>query len=402
MKRVIELDVLRGVAILLVLVRHNFMPSDTAGFLQPVLSSLICFGWTGVDLFFVLSGFLIGGLLFAEVQASGRLRVRRFLIGRGMKIWPQYYTYLAAVVLIIWPLMGGRSMKELLHTVAPAVVHLQNYSHRWDSQLWSLGVEEHFYLLLPLIVTAAIWKWGGATVAKRAGWALIAVMVFTLALRCALWRPPFETFRHRLNTHIRLDSLAAGVLLSWTRIYQPALWRSLTRRRLPLLMTALVLLSPFFFAGAETRFVCTVGYTQIYTGYACLLLLAMSIAESSTFQSRRSPNNLIRAVAWVGGCSYGIYLWHMDAMNGFKSAIIPTGSGAIYYVVWTAALTLASITVGYLATILIERPILRLRDWIYPRTEMGAKKGYIPEPISTLNSSSMPVESGVLSLKVTT
>src|SRR5690348_5392426 len=95
--RSLQLDCLRGVAILLVIFTHQVMPYQGAGVLRGVAGLLHRFGWTGVDLFFVLSGFLISGLLFRELQRDGRLRVGRFLIRRGMKIWPAYFVYLAYV-----------------------------------------------------------------------------------------------------------------------------------------------------------------------------------------------------------------------------------------------------------------------------------------------------------------
>src|SRR5437763_1037392 len=83
--RIQQLDFLRGVAILLVLVYHWVFPPSDAGLLRPIMEGIERFGWSGVDLFFVLSGFLIGGLLFKEIQKTGRLDVKRFLIRRGLK-----------------------------------------------------------------------------------------------------------------------------------------------------------------------------------------------------------------------------------------------------------------------------------------------------------------------------
>jgi peptidoglycan/LPS O-acetylase OafA/YrhL len=84
--RLSQLDVLRGVAILLVIGRHPVVEATAAGRIAPLANLWYHFGWTGVDLFFVLSGFLIGGLLFAELRRTGRLNVSRFLIRRAFKI----------------------------------------------------------------------------------------------------------------------------------------------------------------------------------------------------------------------------------------------------------------------------------------------------------------------------
>jgi peptidoglycan/LPS O-acetylase OafA/YrhL len=88
--RNVSLDVLRGVAILLVLCHHNPNAIQTAGWLEPIGSRLMIIGWTGVDLFFVLSGFLVAGILFKELIRHDSLNVKRFILRRGFKIWPGY------------------------------------------------------------------------------------------------------------------------------------------------------------------------------------------------------------------------------------------------------------------------------------------------------------------------
>ncbi|MBX6315440.1 MAG: acyltransferase, partial [Isosphaeraceae bacterium] len=93
--RDLGLDILRAVAILLVLGHHApFSPSDRPILLRAPLFALLYGGWCGVDLFFVLSGFLVSGLLFTEFKAHGRISPGRFLIRRGFKIYPQFYIYI--------------------------------------------------------------------------------------------------------------------------------------------------------------------------------------------------------------------------------------------------------------------------------------------------------------------
>src|SRR5882762_10148526 len=134
--RLKRLDVLRAFAILLVLGSHK----ETASIWMKT-------GWVGVDLFFVLSGFLVSGLLFSEYQKVGKLRIKRFLIRRGLKIYPPFYTLLLATVCLV-AVLGNNSIpgKVLLSEG----LFVQNYGPAFWGHTWSLAVEEHFYLLLAL------------------------------------------------------------------------------------------------------------------------------------------------------------------------------------------------------------------------------------------------------------
>ncbi len=133
-----RLDVLRCIAVLLVMLNHSEMwPRITHNF------------WIGVDLFFVLSGFLISGLLFSEYKKHNSIGFRRFFVRRGLKIYPAFYLFM----LFTWAISGW-----VLHDRARAgrylaeALFVQNYWQGvWD-HTWSLGVEEHFYILLPILL----------------------------------------------------------------------------------------------------------------------------------------------------------------------------------------------------------------------------------------------------------
>lgn len=141
----VELDVLRGVAILLVLFTHSTVQPGASGVLAPVLVYLRYLGPSGVDLFFVLSGFLVGGLLFKELREKGRLDVRRFLVRRAFKIWPPYFTFIAFT--FIWLMVSDhQTLFQSSRAIYPNLAHLQNYLSSPAPHTWSLAVEEHFYL----------------------------------------------------------------------------------------------------------------------------------------------------------------------------------------------------------------------------------------------------------------
>lgn len=172
-RRRVELDVLRAVAIMLVLGRYSVAPVAWAGHLSILAKAWLNFGWTGVDLFFVLSGYLIGGLLFAELKREGSIEAARFIGRRAWRIWPPYFVYIASVFAAFlwwyhWPCV------QVWRFLAPCIIHVQNYFpygfhdavHHLPPQqqttalvlrniTWSLAIEEHFYLALPLVLMCA-------------------------------------------------------------------------------------------------------------------------------------------------------------------------------------------------------------------------------------------------------
>ncbi|MBK9638567.1 MAG: acyltransferase [Bacteroidetes bacterium] len=132
-----ELDFLRGVAILLVLFRH-YLYNDY----------LYDIGWIGVDLFFVLSGFLVSGLLFKEFKITNSVNYLNFLIRRGFKIYPVFYLFITFTIL--WKIKIHSPLE--LRCLVGEIFFLQNYVGNMWSHTWSLAVEEHFYLLLTLLI----------------------------------------------------------------------------------------------------------------------------------------------------------------------------------------------------------------------------------------------------------
>jgi peptidoglycan/LPS O-acetylase OafA/YrhL len=177
--RLIQLDILRGIAILLVIGRHVHLQPHRSGALQSVTGYWFEIGWTGVDLFFVLSGFLVGGLLFKEWKLQSSLDIKRFLIRRGYKIWPPYVIYL--VFATAWLITTGvySSASRALLAMSPNFLHLQSYVLTPVPHTWSLAIEEHFYLALPFILLYAVTyrasRWKPLLLLPAIGVALAAV-----------------------------------------------------------------------------------------------------------------------------------------------------------------------------------------------------------------------------------
>ncbi len=348
--RLAALDVLRAVAVLLVLGRH--MPELKPGAAPaPVLAFLSTWergGWIGVDLFFVLSGFLISGLLFREFQRFGSIRYGHFLARRGFKIYPAFYVMLGGVLWLAAshgrPFIGWRVLFS-------EMCFVQNYGPALFPHTWSLAVEEHFYLLLPLLLLALRGK--GATPFAALPRIFLAIAVLTLAARFAT--PPDQPLwlkAHLFPTHLRLDSLLFGVLLSWCFHFRhAALTAFVACWRWALAAVAVLLfIPPFIIELRSGWYLRTLGLTAHYLASGALLLLALH------FKPQWRP------LAFIGAHSYSIYLWHIP-VRYFGLSWLPRDWPPVAAVV---AYFVVAIVVGVLAAKLIETPFLRLRDRLFP------------------------------------
>lgn len=352
------LDILRGIAILLVLGYHyDYFKLWGTG------------GWSGVDLFFVLSGFLISGLLFTEYKHTQHVDTIRFLIRRGFKIYPAFYV-LMAVTAAHWLIFRGRiPVKQFLSSV----FFLQDYlPHIWGHG-WSLAVEEHFYWMLPLLLLWMIAKSRDRQNPFRAiPWTFAGLAVVCLGLRivAVLRGDPLSAIQ--LPTHLRIDSLFAGVTLGYYRHFHSGLFSRLAKKAWWLL--GLVLVVPAFVLPLQSPVIETVGFTLLYVGYGSILVWSVD--------RRPSRNVIARALAWIGRYSYSIYLWHLPLrVSVFKGS--PT---FVSFCLFLAV----SIAFGAAMSRLIEIPVLKLRErWFPPKTtqppDVAVPEGLVPASRTVTN-----------------
>src|ERR1700760_3663745 len=170
------LDHLRALAIIIVFVYHYNMFGHPAG-LYDYFGS---WGWTGVDLFFVLSGFLIGGQLFAKIARGQAISYGEFYFKRSLRILPAYFVVLA--IYVLWP---GFKERSELPPLWKMITFTQNFGLDLSktgafSHAWSLCIEEQFYLILPLLLLAFNSR-------KKAAWLLPALFLFGFAIRSYIW-----------------------------------------------------------------------------------------------------------------------------------------------------------------------------------------------------------------------
>lgn len=197
-KRYSSLDFLRGIAALLVMTGH---------ILPGYFSTHV--GWSGVDLFFVLSGFFVSGILFNEYKSSGTIKPLRFLVRRGLKIWPLFYTALFMQLIYLFLKGWTPGTKNIL----AELFFMQDYFQGFLIVTWSLGIEEQFYLILALLTPFIFPRFGVNYVVP----VCILVMVFCLVVRIINFRlnPGYDPYHHFLPLHLRADSLCSGILIAW-------------------------------------------------------------------------------------------------------------------------------------------------------------------------------------------
>src|SRR5712692_5755882 len=365
-KRNFSLDILRGAAITLVLFRHMPLPVSPA---MPFRAGyyLWSISWTGVDLFFVLSGFLISGLLYNEIDKTGSLRLRRFWMRRGLKIWPSYYFIFAITTpMAAYLVAKTQGRKVAWHFVVqqmPSLIFIQNYlpvEYRWGAS-WSVAIEEHFYLSLPIILLLLYRKGRLQWLLPMGGLFCVAI----LAWRIFAYSRGADWIHLYFPTHLREDTLCFGVMLGYIHRYKPQVAQRICRfwPILILFAAAIIVSVAVLPLAGESAFAPTIGFTLLYLAFGGLVLLA---GTNPNFGEHGRLSLLFKALAFLGVYSYTIYLvhafaWIVPAMLNRSTTLIPnrTYMNSLF-------LFLVSIAGGYLASKLVEQPLLRLREKRFP------------------------------------
>jgi peptidoglycan/LPS O-acetylase OafA/YrhL len=352
-----ELDSVRGVAVLMVMFYHAFYWGMNLSRFPPVEAFLLQLAWVGrlgVNLFFVLSGFLITGLL---LNAKSRPDYyRKFYIRRALRILPAY----SATLLVLF--FAGVSLKF----IGLSLLYLSNLTPLFGVAiaypvLWSLAVEEHFYLLWPLAVrnftsrtilagSAAIvllsplLRWISYLIQSRQGWV------------------SFELFDYTWNS---ADGLACGALLAvWLREFAPDR-RKFAKEIAGLLIIGLALL-PF---GTLSRHTAAGAALQVVPWHFLFVVL---IGAALLAGSRWGEAARCRFLEFFGEISYGLYLYHLLVFNGFEWLL---NHGVIRRLQIDPLLGLSirflicggiAVGIAYLSRRFLEEPFLRLKSRLAP------------------------------------
>lgn len=362
-KRVPQLDLLRALAVLLVVGNHmTVCPPETNFYVYKFTEIWNRGGWVGVDLFFVLSGFLISGLLFREYQKTNRLNIKRFLIRRGFKIYPAFWVLMIVTCLVAVFYDIGFYRLGLLGEF----FFVQNYApHLWE-HTWTLAVEEHFYIGLCVLFFALLkFKKSGEENPFRS----IPKIFVLLAVVCLMLRLLTETFyefqyeRNIEPTHLRLDSLFFGVLISYLWHFKNLANSEFVNRRKAFIGVggAILLLPAFVFQLEINYWIAAFGLTMFYLGSGMLLIFALKTDFS------KLP--FAKFTAYTGTFSYSIYLWNAPVQNWLGKWLLNfSGNWFLYAAVYLTA----TFVVGVAMSKIIEYPILKIRNKYFPAPDAPA------------------------------
>lgn len=347
--RIAPLDGLRAVFVVLVLFHHMVWaaPGYAAGWVKG--------GWTGVDGFFVLSGFLIGGLLFGELARTGRIAYATFVGRRFLRLYPALLVALVAMGAVTvladhqpfaatWPSLRAGGLYAMNWPFAHHQALVIDYTH-----LWSLAVEFQFYLLLPLllIVLAKV---------KAPPWSVAGVIGVVMACawvrRVQLWSGPASFPLAYVSLDTRMDTLLWGVLVALA-VRQG--WLD-DRHRLALRALAVPAVAwiAWVVVGLDSRSPFAYHWGLTISGLAHATLLAWVLLDGRTVVARVLAS---KPLTWLGARSYSIYLYHYPLYFYASRHLGRFTSRERVALVLVAVVVLADLSYR-----LVERPAFRLKD----------------------------------------
>jgi peptidoglycan/LPS O-acetylase OafA/YrhL len=349
-----ELDVLRFFAFFLVFLSH-VVPGDPVlfeqAYLPPVVADLIISiaagGAFGVDLFFALSSFLITTLLLRERDACGTLDIRSFYLRRILRIWPLYFTFLLAVPPLLRYCLPDEQL-PLQYTLAFALLAgnwacvLWGYPHSVAGPLWSVSIEEQFYLSWPLIMR----RWADHIV-------IVAAALLVLAFISRSWLVVHGAVHPQIwcNTLARLDPIAGGAILAVCLERRPMVLAA-TGRMVLLLLGAGML-------AAAGRYGDFVGTKALITFPAVTAACVALILATVGLQIPSGRKRVFGALTYLGRISYGLYVFHWMFVVGFQVAAAHAPAARLTRAMAALLATTAAAAISYHW---FERPFLQLKD----------------------------------------
>ncbi len=337
--RISSLDVFRGIAIVVVVLYH--------------FHETLFFGKIGVDLFFVISGFLVGGILIRDFDKNQGINIPRFLLQRGFKIWPSYFFLLlfGSGVAILFYRNSHPEQIIPFHDMARYAFFYQNYvplPEHWSfDHVWSLCVEEHFYIMLPVILFL-IDKLVKGKSRKKALYIMVLTAII-LGMFFKYYSLYYTESRDTyLRTHNRIDALAWGVLLYLIISDYGERLKKIKRLYLISLAGLFIFVLAIIVGNHTTseKYHGIIYHSAVAFSFF-LMILGVYYRDFSKFYVLRT----------IGYFSYNWYLWHPIFVSMISDRIGIGINGLVIYLI-------LSFTMAALVTIVIEEPFLQRRKQV--------------------------------------
>ena len=365
------LDGVRGLAILMVLFGHFWLASRPSESVERALYTIVQNGWIGVDLFFVLSGFLITGILLDAKGSDGYFR--NFYARRALRIFPLYYAVLFAWFYLL-PDVFGVDRAGPFGAEKGTQIWFWTYTSNFISVMknltmphglnhfWTLAIEEQFYLVWPLVVLAVS--------SRKLRWICLALLPVGLLFRLWLMTTEYAHTGGYVLTPARMGTLAVGAWLA-SAIREPGLKKRVDDLA-PLFLagTALILLAinlPDFKMEGHEPAMQTIGFPMLAIFSAALLVVVMNPKRMGSWYQRTFRSRPLR---FFGKYSYGMYVLHLPVVIAFEGI----GFGIDSFVkfgrsdmpgtlIFTATATAATTLLAFISWHVYEKQFLKLKKY---------------------------------------
>ena len=372
------LDTLRGIAIITIILHHLYLPArlpvnNLTGYVYSYFLKVIVLfyrgGWVAVDLFFVLSGFLVSGLLFNEYKKHSAIDIKNFLIRRSFKIYPAFVFFM--VLTFLGETLLDSFSKNTYHPIdyLKDLFFLHNYlGGRWG-QTWSLDVEEFFYLILPFLFYFLI----KSKVFKFRSFASIYIFLLCFGIVCrffvTLKYPGYHFEEQYTRTHFRLDGLFLGVLIAYIYNFKPNVLTPILNNKAAFSLLSILVISVNFFIARDYSWQAIILPAVNAMAFGVLLIICLNL---------NTLNN--RFLSYTGKSSYSIYLWH--SLPNYYSTYFMIWATDVYtanpssfrlyglsyrevYIIYFICYISSSILLGVLFTKIVEDPFLKIRNRLF-------------------------------------
>lgn len=370
------LDTLRAIAIIIVLIYHYKVVVSREN-LFGFISSL---GWAGVDLFFVLSGYLIGNQILSVLSKGQDFSLKLFYIRRFLRTLPNYYVVLA--LYLLFPVALGGTATAPLWSFLTFTQNLGLGPGETFTHSWSLCIEEQFYLIFPVVALLIASSRRSIGIAWTA---LVGAMLLAMFLRGFNWYSQgaenisARSFMEYIyySSFTRFDELLPGVAIALLKNFHPTLYATLLRRGNLLLLAGLASVGLMFYLFQNYEYirgygrtfeVVTFGYSGLAISFAILVLAALS--PNCWLNRIRIPGATYLAL-W----SYAIYLIHKPLFQVLKAPLTDYGidiNGGF----GVGIIMAVSIFSGWLLYLIVETPFMKLRQRFYPSATGTSSSAY--------------------------